>query len=144
MIVVFLNVINQTVARKNAHRHHVTVAFQSATKKRDAKKSASQKNQNANGQTGHHSAHAVHLAMKVKFLSKNCFQNFRFFFLKFFQVDKTENFKELNAAPETATADPISMNQKLICQDQDAKETLSKKNLAIMDHVVSFILSLFR
>ena len=31
------------------------------------------------------------------------------------------------------------MNQKLICQDQDAKETLSKKNLAIMDHVVSFI-----
>lgn len=106
VIVVFLNVINQTVARKNAHRHHVTVAFQSATKKRDAKKNASQKNQNVNGQTGHHSAHAVHLAMK-----------------------------ELNAAPETATADPISMNQKLICQDQDAKETLSKKNLAIMDHV---------
>lgn len=103
---VFQNVTNQTVVKKNVHRHHVTVAFQSATKKKDAKKSASQKNQNANGLTGHHSAHAVHLAMK-----------------------------ELNAVPEIATADPISMNQKLICQDQDAKETLSKKNLAITDHV---------
>ena len=64
---VFQNVINQTVAKKNVHRHHVTVAFQSATKKKDAKKSANQKNQNANGQTGRHSAHAVHHAMKVKF-----------------------------------------------------------------------------
>ena len=64
---VFQNVINQTVAKKNVHRHHVTVAFQSATKKKDAKKNASQKNLNANGLTGHHSAHAVHLAMKVKF-----------------------------------------------------------------------------
>ena len=59
-------------------------------------------------------------------------------------MSKTENFKELNAVPETATADLILMNQKLICPDRDAKETLSKKNLAIMDHVVSFILSLFR
>jgi len=103
---VFQNVTNQTVAKKNVHRHHVTVAFQSATKKKDAKKSASQKNQNVNGQTGRHSVHAVHLATK-----------------------------ELNAVPEIATADPISMNQKLICRDQDAKETLSKKNLAITDHV---------
>lgn len=103
---VFQNVINQTVAKKNVHRHHVTVVFQSATKKKDAKKSANQKNQNANGQTGHHSAHAVHLVTK-----------------------------EHNAAPEIATADQISMNQKLICQDQDVKETLSKKNLAITDHV---------
>ena len=30
------------------------------------------------------------------------------------------------------------MNQKLIYQDQDAKETLSKKNLATTDHVVSW------
>ena len=51
----------------HAHHHHVTAVFPSATKKKDAKKSASQKNQNANGLTGHHSAHAVHLAMKVKF-----------------------------------------------------------------------------
>ena len=35
------------------------------------------------------------------------------------------------------------MNQKLICQDQDVKETLSKKNLAITDHVVSNIFVTF-
>lgn len=58
-------------------------------------------------------------------------------FLKFFCVDEIEFFKEPNAVPEIATADPISMNQKPIYRDQDAKETLSKKNLAITDHVVS-------
>jgi len=103
---VFQNAINQTVVKKNVHHHHVTVAFQSATKKNDAKKSANQKNQNVNGQIGHHSAHAVHLATK-----------------------------ELNAVPEIAIADQISTNQKLICPDRDAKETLSRKNLAITDHV---------
>ena len=67
VIVVFQNVINQTVAKKNVHHRHVIAAFQSATKKNDARKSANQKNQNVNGQTGRHSAHAVHHAMKVKF-----------------------------------------------------------------------------
>ena len=66
MIAVFQNVINQTVVKKNVPHHHVTVAFQSVTKRNDAKKSASQKNPNVNGQTGRHSAHAVHHATKVK------------------------------------------------------------------------------
>lgn len=106
VIAAFQNVINLTAARKNAHHHHVTAVFQSATKKIDAKKSANQKNQNVNGRTGHHSVHAVHLAMK-----------------------------EHNDVPEIAIVDPISMNQKLIYQDQGATETLSKKNLATADHV---------
>ena len=67
VIVVFQNVINQTVVKKNVHHRHVIAAFQSATKKNDARKSANQKNQNVNGQTGRLSAHAVHHAMKVKF-----------------------------------------------------------------------------
>ena len=71
VIAVFPNVINQTVVKRNVHHHHVTVAFQSVTKRNDAKKSANQKNQNVNGQTGRHSAHAVHHATKVKTIFRN-------------------------------------------------------------------------
>jgi hypothetical protein len=96
---------NQRIAH-HAHRHHVTVLCQNAINLTDAKKNVNQKSQNANGLTGLHSAPAVRPVTK-----------------------------ELSAEQEIATADQTLMNQKLIYQDLAVKEILSKKNLAITDHV---------